>query len=178
MKYVHYESSTGRVLGWYSEEIHGNNIPDPGVVVTSEAWEEAISLGLNHVNPGSGKLSLKDFRTPQEVVSTEKGAKQREIDRDFLDSSKSFLTQGIQIDSDPISILNLNLSLSMTKLHGEEVTFIRDTNNIPHQVSVQTLEQIVLDLWVHSQDVLERKWAAQDSLENASDIAQVRQVRY
>ena len=66
MKYAHYDKTDGKLLGWYDDEIHAE-IPSPSVKVSEADWQEAIDSGYNYVDYKTGKLSLKDFRTPEEI---------------------------------------------------------------------------------------------------------------
>jgi len=42
MFYAHYDSQTGEILGFYKEDIHGVNIPQPTVPLTSDQWLDCI----------------------------------------------------------------------------------------------------------------------------------------
>lgn len=50
MYYANYDESTGKILGFYSDEIH-KEIPTPYIELTDEEWQEAIN-GFYHVVDG------------------------------------------------------------------------------------------------------------------------------
>lgn len=41
--YAHYDASTGNILGFYSTEIHGGNIPEPHIEITKEQWKDCLA---------------------------------------------------------------------------------------------------------------------------------------
>jgi hypothetical protein len=42
MFYAHVDSNN-KLLGWYTPEIHGDNIPTPNVEVTKDRWQEILN---------------------------------------------------------------------------------------------------------------------------------------
>lgn len=69
MKFANYEPETGKILGWYDNEIH-ETIPTPTIEVSEEQWQIAIDNGHNKVNP-DGTTAKVDFRTPEEIARDE-----------------------------------------------------------------------------------------------------------
>lgn len=65
MKFAHVDSITGKLLGWYDDEIH-QTIPLPKVQVTVEQWETAIKDNHNKIN-ADGSSEIFDFRTQIEI---------------------------------------------------------------------------------------------------------------
>ena len=51
MKYAHYDKDTKRLLGYYDDEIH-NDIPEPNIEISDEAWQEALAIGANTIKDG------------------------------------------------------------------------------------------------------------------------------
>ncbi len=41
--YTHYEENTGKILGFYADEIHGDKIPTPNIAITEKEWQDAVS---------------------------------------------------------------------------------------------------------------------------------------
>ena len=68
MKYAHLEKETGKLLGWYSDDIH-SNIPTPNIEVDEEIWKEALEINANCYE--DGKFIVKDFRTAEEINEQE-----------------------------------------------------------------------------------------------------------
>lgn len=66
MKYAHINEDTGKLLGWYSKEIH-ETIPTPNVEVTDTKWQEALSVNANFYEDGN--FIAKDLRTKAELFS-------------------------------------------------------------------------------------------------------------
>lgn len=53
-----------QVLGWYTPEVHGDNIPTPNVEVTDEVWQQAlVDVANAYVD---NKFIKKDFSTTEE----------------------------------------------------------------------------------------------------------------
>ena len=80
MKYAHYDPQTGRLLGWYTKEIHGDNIPEPYIEVDDTVWQEALDKNYNYVDAENKTLSYKDFRTLDQI----KQAKKLEIESTYV----------------------------------------------------------------------------------------------
>jgi hypothetical protein len=101
MKYAHVDNK-GKLLGWYSRDVHGDNIPNNVVEVTDEQWEHAINNGHNMVLE-DGSSSIHDFDTEEE-----KSAKARIIQninaRKYLDSTDWYIIRkfetGIEVPRD------------------------------------------------------------------------------
>jgi len=69
MKYVHYDKNTGKILGFFDNEIHPA-IPEPNFEISVEQWEEALEKGYNCVDANNKTLFYKDFRTLDEQKSS------------------------------------------------------------------------------------------------------------
>ena len=65
MKYVHYESTTGKILGWYDGTLH-KSIPEPNLIVDDEDWEKAIIGNANFLDTETKEMSCVDFRSEAE----------------------------------------------------------------------------------------------------------------
>lgn len=61
MKLAHYGESSGKLLGWYDEDIH-DEIPQPTLEVSEEAWEVAINNdnAVNYVDLPTGSVIFKE----------------------------------------------------------------------------------------------------------------------
>tara|TARA_B100001248_G_scaffold151182_1_gene113586 strand:+ start:510 stop:878 length:369 start_codon:yes stop_codon:yes gene_type:complete len=66
MKFAHLDGE--KVLGWYTKEVHGDNIPTPNVEVTDEVWQQAlVDVSNAYVD---GKFVYKDFSTNDEKADS------------------------------------------------------------------------------------------------------------
>jgi len=65
MKYADVDNNTGEIKGWYSEEVHGENIPKNAIKVTEKVWRNALEKDHNHIDK-NGKTSYVDFSTKEE----------------------------------------------------------------------------------------------------------------
>ena len=43
MFYAHIDETNNRILGWYTPEVHGDNIPTPNIEVTRDRWQEILN---------------------------------------------------------------------------------------------------------------------------------------
>ncbi len=66
MKRVNYIEETGKILGFYDDEIH-KSIPKINITITEDEWKKAINMKANHIEVNTKTFSLKDFRTPDEL---------------------------------------------------------------------------------------------------------------
>lgn len=69
MNYYATYDDNGNYTGFYTEEIHGDNIPTPNIVLTEAQWQEAQSNrckiidGVHTLNPfTSEELLAKDYK--------------------------------------------------------------------------------------------------------------------
>lgn len=60
MYFAHYDQN-GQILGFYTSDIHGDNIPTPNIEITYEQWQECLN------NPGLRKIDV----TTQQIVTCE-----------------------------------------------------------------------------------------------------------
>ena len=79
MKYCHYEEVTGKILGYYDNEIHAE-IPSPSIEISDEIWQNAINNNHNCIDE-TGKTELKDFRSTEEITYLESLPSQEELDK-------------------------------------------------------------------------------------------------
>ena len=69
MKYVNYDTDTGKILGYYDSVINEGCIPDTAVEITDIAWKNALDNNYNHYS--NGTFSKVDFRTDDEIAQAE-----------------------------------------------------------------------------------------------------------
>lgn len=62
MKYVSYEKTTGKILGYYDDKIH-KEIPTPKLELTQEEWQTAVDMNANYIDINTKKFSVQDFST-------------------------------------------------------------------------------------------------------------------
>jgi len=66
MKYAHLDGE--KVLGWYTKDVHGDNIPTPNVEVTGEVWQQAlVDVANAYVD---GVFVKKDYSTNEEKAAS------------------------------------------------------------------------------------------------------------
>ena len=66
MKYAHLDGE--KVLGWYTKDVHGDNIPTPNVEVTDEVWQQAlVDVANAYVD---GVFVKKDYSTNEEKAAS------------------------------------------------------------------------------------------------------------
>lgn len=68
MYYAHYDNQTGQILGFYTPDIHGDNIPTPNIEITYEQWQECLE------NQGRRKVDV----TTKQIVACEPPAPTKE----------------------------------------------------------------------------------------------------
>lgn len=91
MKFAHLDGE--KVLGWYTKEVHGDNIPTPNVEVTDEVWQQAlVDVSNAYVD---GKFVYKDFST-----NDEKAASIRIQRNQLLEQSDWTQSNDISLDND------------------------------------------------------------------------------
>jgi len=61
MYYAHYDNQTGQILGFYTPDIHGNNIPTPNIEITYDQWQDCLT------NQGLRKIDV----TTQQIIACE-----------------------------------------------------------------------------------------------------------
>jgi len=140
MKYAHYDKTDGKLLGWYDDEIHAE-IPSPSVKVSESDWQEAIDSGYNYVDAASGSLSLKDFRTPEEIQAQEieQQRRQAKTERDkSLNSITYTLNDGSVYQVRPKDVPNFQLAIQ----RNQDVDWILADNTV-RTTTVAELKEIL-----------------------------------
>lgn len=67
---AHYNADNCEILGFYTEDIHGDLIPQPYIEISFTQWQEALECGFNAVSldlHAYGHLYFKDFRDLSEL---------------------------------------------------------------------------------------------------------------
>jgi hypothetical protein len=71
---MHYDATTGDILGFYLKSIHGDNIPTPIIEITSEKHQFYMkNNGKYRLNPST----LEDQQIPVVEVTTEPTLEER-----------------------------------------------------------------------------------------------------
>lgn len=68
MKYVNYDSGTGKILGWYDSIVNKGKIPNSAIEVDDSTWQDAINNSYNCYDAASAKFSTVDFSTDEEIA--------------------------------------------------------------------------------------------------------------
>ncbi len=68
MFYAHYDNQTGQILGFYTPDIHGNNIPTPNIKITYDQWQDCL------INQGLRKIDV----TTKQIIACEPPAPTKE----------------------------------------------------------------------------------------------------
>ena len=91
MKYAHLDGE--KLLGWYTKDVHGNNIPTPNVEVTDDVWKKSLEDAANaYVD---NKFVYKDFST-----NDEKAASIRIIRNQLLEQSDWTQANDVNLSND------------------------------------------------------------------------------
>jgi len=140
MKYAHYDKTDGKLLGWYDNEIHAD-IPSPSVKVSDAAWQGAIDNGYNYVDDKTGKLGLKDFRTPEEIQAQEieqQRSKAKQERDQALNAITHTLSDGSTYQVRPQDLANFELAIKQ----GQDVEWVLADNSV-RLTTIDELQEIL-----------------------------------
>ena len=127
MKYVKYDINTGKILGYYSKEIH-DTIPENTIEITDEQWRNALKNSYNHIDITTKEMSKKDFRTSDEIKKIKlkklKSERNKQVENIIVT-----LSSGEKLNGDELSQTRLNRAY--TNLNDdEEIDWISADDNI------------------------------------------------
>lgn len=71
MKYAHYNKETNEILGYYDDTIH-EQIPEPNLKISDEAWSEALKINANRVDIKNKTLFYKEKEISFDELKTQK----------------------------------------------------------------------------------------------------------
>jgi len=141
MKYYAHIDNTGKIQGWYHEEIH-NNIPTPNIEVSKEVWLEALNINANFYNKKTLLFENKDFRS-KEQIEKDKIEEKKYQREEFLKQSDILVArhkEQIEIEA------NTTLSKEEYKKLLEYRQYLRDITldkNFPN-IAIKTLQEFML----------------------------------
>ena len=123
MKILHYNKNTGKILGWYDENIH-KRIPTPNIEVSDEGWKQALKDNANAYM--DGKFVRQDFRTNEEKQKAE-SRKQKRDGKDYNGHKIPLTTE------DAMGVMQVKMAfgagLKETTLHFSNGTKMRVTSS-------------------------------------------------
>jgi hypothetical protein len=97
VKIVHYDRGSGKILGFYAPEIHGDQHPTPALEITDTQWQEVLS-NPNHWRADDGVL-VPYIPPPRPADARRKMAKEA-IDRAAGAARQRFVSPGALIDAE------------------------------------------------------------------------------
>ncbi len=114
MKYGNIVEATGKLLGWYDDDIHApENIPKPNIPQTEAEWNVAININANHWNGTS--FDVYDFSTDAQIKekNSNSALAQQSLDRRALADNETAIAQGLppQMSGQDIIAIENNIQL-------------------------------------------------------------------
>jgi len=94
MKFANIDKDTNKLLGWYSKDIHGDDIPTPNIKVSDANWRNALKINANKINT-DGSCEVFDFRTFEEQLLSSKNTKLKELNN----ACEEYITAGFTSDA-------------------------------------------------------------------------------
>jgi len=158
MKYANYDKTTGKLLGWYSLEINGSNIPTPNIEVSEADWQVALDNGYNFVDATIKTLGKKDFRTFPQLQTAKLGYVKSSFNT-TLEAGYA-TSKGIKMDATIQAISTLNAGHTLAVASGTTTMDIRDYDNVVHiGVAIADVQIMLVELGSNYQVQLNKKWA-------------------
>ena len=113
MKKVHYDVTTGKILGWYDTGIH-TTIPTPNIEISEADWKIAIDNNANYIDVVNKSLSVKDFRTAGEIGIAEAKEAKRLLKMDGEDYDLNGTIYKVPFTSeDANGLMQVNVAFTM-----------------------------------------------------------------
>jgi len=176
MKYAHYEKTSGKLLGWYDDNIH-TEIPTPNIEVSEEDWKIAISNGYNFVDANNTTVSKKDLRPLDQVKIDQK----RLVKESYFNELKNGFTcsNNIKMDAEIDKAQMLKNGYDLAVSLGQSTMSIRDFDNIVHQdLNISDIDAMLQELGINFQTQLGKKWVLEKTITEAATVAEVLVVKW
>jgi len=169
MVYVHYDKDTGKIYGYFTKEVNGDNIPAPNIEISEEQWKEALSNLYNFINPETKEMGVKDFRTVDEI-------KDDLLKIDLPQKFKQTLSQGyVTSVSDKHfyaqyeDIQKLKSGYDLAVLGGSDQMEVKTLDGVI-TLSVDDVKKALAELGQYYQKMLQKKWDYEKQINDCQDI--------
>lgn len=190
MKLIDYDRQTGKVLGFYAQEIHGDNIPEGCIEISDEVWM--------HYLDNQGKLVIditkkynEEIINPKDIfieatiniedIKANKLAEfdascQATIQKGF--SSSATGTEHFYRFNKEEDQLNFNQQLSMIQEFPEDYPTIywktEDAGVLPH--TQDQFKLVVKDASIHKNNNIQKYWNLKNQILIATSIEEVQAI--
>lgn len=179
MNYYATFDQSGNIIGHYLDEIH-DDIPKDGVKMTEEIW--------NLSKAGKIKRDLKYkkwLRIPEptqiDILNDAKTQKKKQIE-EWRDAAiaTGVNYNGYVFDSDPVSIANLNDTLTVincgTPIPPSFVWRTQDNQNVP--MSEDNLKQLANVFFIHKNQCYVKSWDLKANVDLCKTINEINNITW
>ncbi|QTX33203.1 hypothetical protein KAR29_04725 [Aminithiophilus ramosus] len=175
---AHYDENTGEILGFYSRDIHGDDIPFPAVEIAAEQWRECLeNPGRRRISPEGDVVSCELPPLPlNELVERKRAELSEAWSREITETGMP-TGLGFNVDFD---ILDQQIWLEGVAVLGADVTDVEvwDIGNRPHVVSREEYVRIQGDQKEYYARMLQRKWALRKEVLAAETAAEIEAIQW
>lgn len=175
--HAHYDETTREIIGFYSSDIHGGNIPSPVIEITKEQWQECLANPRKRrVNPDGDIITYDPDIDIKSLVNTKikkiSAAWEREIKEIGMPTG-----QGFNVD---FGIMAQQAWKIMTAaLPADHATAeVWDIENRPHTVTREQYFAIQAAQEGYYSQMLEKKWALWKAALSAETIEDLEAVAW
>ena len=177
MKYVHYDKQTGKILGYYDREIHGDNIPNPFTEITDEQWQEAINNGYNYIDIQTKTLSYKDFRTLDEM----KKAKKQEIETAYQNAIQQPIDYTVNNETHTFQADQHSQDILTKVIVGAPADFTTnwlDINNNPIPIALSDLKGLAQAILERAEQMFQKKVQLKQQVDQATTKEELKNISW
>jgi hypothetical protein len=174
MKYVNYEKTTGKILGYYDDTIH-QNIPKPNIQITDEQWQNAINNNYNYIDVTTETFSKKDFRTLDEL----KQDKKTQIESDYQNVIQQPILYTVSGNQYTFQSDQHSQDILIKVIVGAPSNFTTnwlDINNTPVSMTLDDLKGLAQELLDRGQKAFQKKFQLKQQViqaTNKSDLDKI-----
>jgi hypothetical protein len=182
--FVHYDETTGDILGFYSPEIHGENMPTPNIEVTETIWLDLLeNTDIKKIHPETQQVitapsNYHSWNGTTWVVDMQQAKKDKrnEIARSRYEEE----TSGIEIDGYNINTDRESQSLitaaAFTASLDPAYICRWKTKNGFVTLDANTIIQIATAVRNHVQECFNKEDTLTTQIDNANDIESLEAV--
>lgn len=176
MRYVHFDKKTNEILGFYDDEIHGENIPEPNFTISDEAWQKALSEGASAVNAKT-KTLIRIEKGLEEI----KVDKIREIEKardDFQYSPIKYKDAEFQADLVSQSLITKAFTYFVAVGATPKGFAWLDSENIPRPFSLEDVKALAGLIISRTNEAANKSWALKEQIRNAKSAAALEEIKW
>ena len=196
MKYVNYDEKTGKILGFYSKDIHGkwippqynedgklikegywdlSAIPKPYAEMTDEMWQECLNGTEYRYKNGSWVKYIPPTPTLDDVKARQKTLIKAEFEKHENDP---VTYNNITWNGGENSAFKINGAVQLAQKTSATQVTLWDSNNNTHVLSLGDAEKVAVAIALAYEEKIVKKHELYAQVDKATTVDEVKKITW